>query len=719
MDLAVANSVVAVPQPTFEDGLGERRYAVSASGELLEVLQLSRALSTASSFEFALRERASRLASFRHASFARVRAVELDRPTSALVVVSDCVPGVRLSRLLAAAEQRALLLDIDAARCLIRQLVRAMSAWHEAVPDACHGAIGPERLIVTPDGRVVVSEYIFGSALEQLRYPQARYWTELGIAVPGRGGAVSFDARADVAQVGVVALTAILGRRLSADVYPDRIREVVAGATARSATGELRPLSADGRGWLLRALQLDQQGSFASVSEAQGQLDRALGDANPLTELAALKASLAWYAAIDSEDVAASDAPDATVPDINLAPRIDALKSFLARYPSPRTADAPSEDAAAPTFQDELPAPPREPSPSGKTEPDWTFDPPSVDEASATVSRPQEPRGAVPVPLGWLSRRRIVAAAIIVVIAAALTLGAMRILPSGVAERPGVLTIETNPVGLAVFIDGAARGVTPLSVDLVAGDYVVELATGQERRRIPVTITAGGLVSQVLEFAWPGPGLGGELQVRTDPARVSVTIDGRPVGLSPLTVKDLSPGPHRVVLQHESGPAVTEQVLIEDGRTASLVVSMAGSPSTNAAGWIAIQAPADMQIYENQRLLGSSSIDRIMLPVGRHELTIVNEELGYREVRSVEVAAGQVSRVALAWPQGSLALNAVPWAEVWIDGQRVGETPIGNVEVPIGVREIVFRHPSLGERRSFVTVKAGTQSKVGVDLRVK
>ena len=46
-----------------------------------------------------------------------------------------------------------------------------------------------------------------------------------------------------------------------------------------------------------------------------------------------------------------------------------------------------------------------------------------------------------------------------------------------------------------------------------------------------------------------------------------------------------------------------------------------------------------------------------------------------------------------------MALNALPWAEVWIDGESIGETPIGKVSVPIGWHEIVFRHPELGEKR--------------------
>ena len=52
-------------------------------------------------------------------------------------------------------------------------------------------------------------------------------------------------------------------------------------------------------------------------------------------------------------------------------------------------------------------------------------------------------------------------------------------------------------------------------------------------------------------------------------------------------------------------------------------------------------------------------------------------------------------------------------------GDRVGETPIGNVSVPIGPHEIVFRHPELGELRHAATVTMNGPARVSVDLRKK
>ena len=108
-----------------------------------------------------------------------------------------------------------------------------------------------------------------------------------------------------------------------------------------------------------------------------------------------------------------------------------------------------------------------------------------------------------------------------------------------------------------------------------------------------------------------------------------------------------------------------------------------------------------------------------MVSVGRHELDIVNEALGYRVRRTVNVSPGQVSALRLEWPQGTMSLNAQPWANVWIDGEPMGDTPIGNVSVPIGTHEVVFRHPELGEQVVPATVTLNGTARLSVDLRKK
>ena len=79
-------------------------------------------------------------------------------------------------------------------------------------------------------------------------------------------------------------------------------------------------------------------------------------------------------------------------------------------------------------------------------------------------------------------------------------------------------------------------------------------------------------------------------------------------------------------------------------------------------------------------------------------------------------AAGDVS-VPVRLPSASISINAKPWAEAWVDGERVGDTPIGTLMRTIGRHEVVLRHPELGERRVPVLVTMGQPARVSVDFK--
>jgi hypothetical protein len=197
-----------------------------------------------------------------------------------------------------------------------------------------------------------------------------------------------------------------------------------------------------------------------------------------------------------------------------------------------------------------------------------------------------------------------------------------------------------------------------------------------------------------------------------------VTVDGVARGVAPLTVPDLLPGDHEVILETPEASA-RHVVSVQAGGTASIVapVGAAAAAGGPISGWLSVKAPFSVEIREGGRAIGTSDTDRIMVAAGRHELQLVNESLGYTATRVVTVQPGKVSSIAADLPNGTVNLQALPWAEVWIDGQRVGETPIGNLSVPIGPHEVVFRHPQFGEKRHAISVTLGAPVRLSVDMK--
>jgi PEGA domain len=157
----------------------------------------------------------------------------------------------------------------------------------------------------------------------------------------------------------------------------------------------------------------------------------------------------------------------------------------------------------------------------------------------------------------------------------------------------------------------------------------------------------------------------------------------------------------------------------QKGTAKPAAAAAATTPPSLIAGLVSITASIPVHVYLEGKLVGTSEAETIMLPVGNHELELRNDDVGYSTRRQVAVQARGTTSVKLDMPLGTLHVNAVPWADVSIDNKRVGETPIGNYQIPIGNHEVVFRHPELGERRTTVLVTAKEPARVSMDLRKK
>jgi hypothetical protein len=201
-----------------------------------------------------------------------------------------------------------------------------------------------------------------------------------------------------------------------------------------------------------------------------------------------------------------------------------------------------------------------------------------------------------------------------------------------------------------------------------------------------------------------------------------VLVDDEPAGVTPL---QLSVGPRvrsiRVLpvavtgqLEPVTAPATEPKQSAPSDRPQGSVGDAVASQRT---GGFRLSSPIELHVLDGERVLGSSEDGPIVATAGRHEFEFVNSAIGYRVRRVVNIRAGQIASVSITPPNGIVNINAVPWAAVWIDGNAVGETPVGNLSVAPGEHEIVFRHPQLGERRERTVVRTDGPTRVTANLQ--
>ena len=247
----------------LNDGLGERWVAMTPPHGHVEVLALAPSLAAHAAAEPAIRARAARLADVEAAAFTPVRRVERD--AAGVRIVADAAEGTRLSDVLAHLERSGAVLSDAGMLELAGSVVRALATLHRLPGGITHGAVTPAHVVFAADGAVVLTDGVFGAALESLEWNRERLWREFHVALPAAASLPRFDQRADVTQLGACVLAIALRRPLRADEYPraapDLILEATHDATAPCATAL--------RLWLQQALQLHPRAVFASAVEAE------------------------------------------------------------------------------------------------------------------------------------------------------------------------------------------------------------------------------------------------------------------------------------------------------------------------------------------------------------------------------------------------------------------------------------------------------------------
>jgi hypothetical protein len=585
--------------PGFSDVLGDRRLMLeNTNSTMAEQLRFKREFSDAIGFEVAIRQRIEEFGQLRDPSVATVRRVEWLGTNEGLALVSNHVPGRRLSEMFGEAAGPTFAFEF------IRQLAPALAAIQTQGGGIAHGVLTPERIIVTKEGRLVIVEHVLGSAFELLQLPADRLRSEFGLAIPEGDEQVSLDQRMDVIQLGFIALSLLAGTRLAPSQYPDEIPSLLEKYARVESLA-----SAQLRLWLEGALQLNRRpfdrpfDTAQDAHEAFDELSTELGPHTPESEGVVLP----FHVPSESEPL--------IEPEIAPEPEIEAEAAVAEDEVE---VEEPVSPQPAPGLKDRQP---------GRRD---------ADNRDADPKR----KPAIFLPMKNSATR------------------ALRNLPANTLRlgiAGGVLIAIT--ILLLVFKPFSWGATPPLAAPPVANTTP----------------------PPVPEPAVPEPTFVGPLP---DPARMAALLSAAP----------------------EPGAAPAQKPAASETAAAAATPPADAAP-TGRFGGVKISAPIELQVYESGNLVGSTA-GPIAVTDGPHTFDLVNEALGYRVRHNVTVKPGQMTPLNITVPQGRVSINAVPWADVWVDGKPVGQTPIANLSLPIGPHEIVFRHPNFPDQRQTWMVKA-------------
>ena len=190
----------------------------------------------------------------------------------------------------------------------------------------------------------------------------------------------------------------------------------------------------------------------------------------------------------------------------------------------------------------------------------------------------------------------------------------------------------------------------------------------------------------------------GALKVTSTPEGARVVIDGRDRGVTPLSIDDIAVGAHIVSIEAKTG-SVERSVMVTADNVAQLDEQIFD-------GWVAIFSPVELVISENGKVMRPDDHNEIMLPPGTHRLRFTNTKLAYDETKSIVIKPGERNAYTVTPPRStvSVSVSGGEAAEVFLDGAKIGDTPVNAAPAAIGTHDLLLKRASGAQKRIAITV---------------
>jgi formylglycine-generating enzyme required for sulfatase activity len=279
-------------------------------------------------------------------------------------------------------------------------------------------------------------------------------------------------------------------------------------------------------------------------------------------------------------------------------------------------------------------------------------------------------------------------------------------------KLPGLVTLTTEPeINAEVLVDGVSIGKTPLvdaqitpgvhQLELSAERYLsaareLDVAGANERQALAVTLTPDWAV----------------VSLNTVPAGATVLVDGAQAGVTPAALEIMS-GEHDIEVRLAGYNAWTSKVLV----AADQPQQLPDVTLTQADGRVEVATnPSEASVSVDGEFRGRTPLAIRLSPGRTHRVALSKPgyEAATREL-SVAADSGRKLQIDLTPQYGEIEVTSTPPAEVFVDGERRGSTPVTLALTSIS-HAIEVRQAGFAVERSDLTPRPGFPQKLAVTL---
>lgn len=227
------------------------------------------------------------------------------------------------------------------------------------------------------------------------------------------------------------------------------------------------------------------------------------------------------------------------------------------------------------------------------------------------------------------------------------------------------VNIVTEPSGAQIYSniegDGISVGNTPFIGTLLEGKHLLTIKLpGYKSVEQPISLTAGESLELTPIYLEK---LDGQLELSTTPSKVSVTLNGKYQGLTPLTIYLAAGQAHQLSLFKDGYQQKNQTINVPSGKLENLKLALEpqlGQVTVNAS------VPGAL-LYVDGRLMGRAN-QSVTLTAKQHDIVVKKE--GYIDYQTSVLPRGDLQQIIDA------QLKTIEQAK-WENIAKVIDTPVG------------------------------------------
>lgn len=270
---------------------------------------------------------------------------------------------------------------------------------------------------------------------------------------------------------------------------------------------------------------------------------------------------------------------------------------------------------------------------------------------------------------------------------------------------PGTLVVRTEPPGAMVSVLQLKKGKAPLTTKAKGGTYKVKVRLpGFLPAERSVTVEPG----ETSELVIPLERVPGTLSVTTKPSGATISVNGKEIGVDPVTV-EVPSGQCRIVAKLDKYWSGEKTVTVKPRRKTSVVLSLEESK-----GILMVKTNPPGAMVSIDGLEAGESPLTTEVRIGKLQVKATLE--GYNEIeKTVEVPDGEQIEVAFNLEKeksapGTLSVETEPpGASVMINGKRAGVAPVEG-DVGAGTYKVEVKLEGYQPAEKTFTVHSGKKT---------